>query len=30
MGKFIGGITDAVGLTDIKGTQQRGERAASL
>jgi len=25
MGKFVGGITDAVGLTDIKGTQQRGE-----
>lgn len=29
MGKFIGGITDAVGLTDIKGTQQRGEQAAA-
>ena len=28
MGKVIGGITDAVGLTDIKGTQQRGEKAA--
>lgn len=29
MGKFVGGITDAVGLTDIKGTQQRGEQAAA-
>ena len=29
MGKFIGGVTDAVGLTDIKGTQQRGEQAAA-
>ena len=29
MGKFVGGITDAVGLTDIKGTQQRGEKAAA-
>ena len=28
MGKVIGGITDAFGLTDIKGTQQRGEQAA--
>jgi len=25
MGKIVGKITDAVGLTDIKGTQQRGE-----
>jgi len=29
MGKLIGGITDAIGLTDIKGTQQRGEQAAA-
>ena len=29
MGKFVGGLTDAVGLTDIKGTQQRGEQAAA-
>jgi hypothetical protein len=29
MGKFIGGVTDALGLTDIKGTQQRGEQAAA-
>jgi hypothetical protein len=29
MGKFVGGITDAVGLTDIKGTQQRGEQSAA-
>jgi len=29
MGKFIGGITDAVGLTDIKGTRERGEQAAA-
>jgi len=29
MGKIVGGITDAVGLTDIKGTQQRGEQAAA-
>jgi hypothetical protein len=29
MGKFIGKVTDAVGLTDIKGTQQRGDQAAA-
>lgn len=29
MGKFVGGITDAVGLTDIKGTRERGEQAAA-
>jgi hypothetical protein len=29
MGKFIGKVTDAVGLTDIKGTQQRGEQSAA-
>jgi hypothetical protein len=29
MGKLIGGVTDALGLTDIKGTQQRGEQAAA-
>jgi hypothetical protein len=29
MGKVIGGITDAFGLTDIKGTQERGEQAAA-
>lgn len=29
MGKYIGKVTDAVGLTDIKGTQQRGEQAAA-
>lgn len=29
MGKFIGGITDAVGLTDIKGTQRRADQSAA-
>ena len=29
MGKYVGKVTDAVGLTDIKGTQQRGEQAAA-
>jgi hypothetical protein len=29
MGKVVGSITDAVGLTDIKGTQQRAEQAAA-
>jgi len=29
MGKLIGGITDAVGLTDIKGTRERGEQSAA-
>lgn len=28
MGKVIGGITDAIGLTDIKGTEARGAAAA--
>jgi hypothetical protein len=28
MGKLIGGITDAVGLTDIKGTERRAREAA--
>jgi hypothetical protein len=29
MGKIIGKITDAVGLTDIEGTRERGEQAAA-
>lgn len=29
MGSVVGSITDAVGLTDIKGTQQRAEQAAA-
>jgi hypothetical protein len=29
MGRIVGGITDAVGLTDIRGTRQRGEQAAA-
>jgi hypothetical protein len=29
MGSIVGKVTDAVGLTDIKGTQQRGEAAAA-
>lgn len=29
MGKIVGGITDAIGLTDISGTQSRGEAAAA-
>jgi hypothetical protein len=29
MGSFIGSITDAVGLTDIEGTRQRGEQASA-
>jgi hypothetical protein len=28
MGKIVGGITDAIGLTDIKGTKDRAEDAA--
>jgi hypothetical protein len=28
MGKIVGGITDAIGLTDIKGTEERGRQAA--
>lgn len=29
MGKLVSGITDAVGLTDVKGTRQRAEQAAA-
>ena len=29
MGKFVGNLTDAVGLTDISGTQERGAQAAA-
>jgi hypothetical protein len=29
MGKIVGKVTDTLGLTDIKGTQQRGEEAAA-
>lgn len=28
MGKVVGGITDALGLTDIEGTRKRGEQSA--
>jgi hypothetical protein len=29
MGKAVGSLTDAIGLTDIKGTRERGEQAAA-
>lgn len=29
IGKLFSGITDAIGLTDVKGTRQRGEQAAA-
>lgn len=29
MGKIVGEITDAIGLTDIEGTRERGEQAAA-
>lgn len=29
MGKFVGKLTDAIGLTDIKGTQERANQAAA-
>lgn len=29
MGKVVSGITDALGLTDVKGTQERADRAAA-
>ena len=29
MGRLVGGVTDALGLTDIEGTRRRGEEAAA-